>query len=138
MSNVKSELSVKSPYYLPKHRYYELKHFCLQYHDWKKQLKMLDSPQTPEFLERVHKTTALSNPTEYIGIRRAALSENIRLIEEAAKAADKELAPYILKGVTEGAGFETLKANAGIPCERDTYYDRYRKFFAVLSRFKDM
>ena len=32
------ELSKKSPYWIDKHRYYELKHFCLQYPLWKKEL----------------------------------------------------------------------------------------------------
>ena len=135
MSAMKPEVSVKNPSHLSKHRYYELKHFCLQYPDWQKQLKMLDSPRTPEFTERVRKSTALPNPTEYIGIRRAALSRNIRLIEDAAKNTDRELAPYILKGVTDGCGFEKLEAE-GIPCGRDMYYDRYRKFFALLSEAK--
>ena len=36
MNNVKPELSKRNPYKLDKHRYYELKHFCLQYPDWKK------------------------------------------------------------------------------------------------------
>lgn len=27
-------LSKKNPYHISKHRYYELKHFCLQYHEW--------------------------------------------------------------------------------------------------------
>lgn len=31
MRHEKPELSLKNPYYLPRHRYYELKHFCLQY-----------------------------------------------------------------------------------------------------------
>ena len=35
MSCVRSEISKKNPYWIPKHRYFELKHFCLQYPDWK-------------------------------------------------------------------------------------------------------
>lgn len=37
------ELSEKNPYYISKHRYYELKHFCLQYPEWKDALVMLDA-----------------------------------------------------------------------------------------------
>lgn len=29
---IRPEISVKNRYWLPKHRYYELYHFCLQYH----------------------------------------------------------------------------------------------------------
>ena len=32
---LRSELSPKNKYYIDKHRYYELKHFCLQYPEWK-------------------------------------------------------------------------------------------------------
>lgn len=134
MSDLKPELSEKSRYHLPKHRYYELRHFCLQYNDWKKQLMMLGSQQTPEFLERFQRSTELPNPTERIAVMRAALSENIHIIEEAAKDADKELSKYILAGVTEGRSFDNLKASMDIPCERDMYYARYRKFFWLLSR----
>ena len=42
MNNVKPELSKRNPYKLDKHRYYELKHFCLQYPDWKKKYLSLD------------------------------------------------------------------------------------------------
>ena len=33
---IRPEISEKSKYYIDKHRYYELKHFCLQYKEWKK------------------------------------------------------------------------------------------------------
>lgn len=32
---MKSELSKRNPYWIEKHRYYELRHFCLQYPIWK-------------------------------------------------------------------------------------------------------
>ncbi len=35
MTKLKSELSEKNKYWIPKHRYYELRHFCLQYNDWR-------------------------------------------------------------------------------------------------------
>ena len=30
-TTLRAELSEKNPYWIEKHRYYELKHFCLQY-----------------------------------------------------------------------------------------------------------
>lgn len=39
LRNEKPELSKKSPFYITKYRYYELKNFCLQYLDWKKALE---------------------------------------------------------------------------------------------------
>lgn len=134
MSDLKPELSEKSRYYLPKHRYYELRHFCLQYKDWRKQLKMLEAPQTPEFLERFQRSAEPPNPTERIAVTRAMLSENIRVVEDTAKMADPELAKWLLVGVTDGKSFDNLKTVLDIPCERDTYYERYRKFFWLLSK----
>ena len=134
MSEFKPELSKDSPYYIGRHRYYELKHFCLQYPNWQKQLKMLEPPLTPEFVERFQKASALPNPTERIAIMRAAISGCSKLVEDAAKEADPELAKWILAGVTEGRNYENLQTTMDIPCSRDTYYDRYRKFFWILSK----
>lgn len=35
-TTIRPELSEKNPYWIERHRYYELKHFCLQYPIWKK------------------------------------------------------------------------------------------------------
>ena len=42
LRNEKPELSKKSPFYITKYRYYELKNFCLQYPDWKKALEQVN------------------------------------------------------------------------------------------------
>lgn len=46
MKRERAQLSAKNPCHIPKHRYYELKHFCLQYPDWKKALVLLDGWNT--------------------------------------------------------------------------------------------
>ena len=46
MRHEKPELSPKNPYHLSRHRYYELKHFCFQYKEWKKALVLLDGWQS--------------------------------------------------------------------------------------------
>lgn len=33
-ARVRAEISMKNKYWIPKHRYYELKHYCLQYPYW--------------------------------------------------------------------------------------------------------
>ena len=55
------------------------------------------------------------------------------MVERAAQEADSELAAYILEAVTEGHSYENLKTRLNIPCSKDVYYDRYRKFFWLLS-----
>jgi hypothetical protein len=41
-TTIRPELSEKNPYWIEKHRYYELKHFCLQYPIWRKAYSVLD------------------------------------------------------------------------------------------------
>ena len=41
-TTIRPELSEKNPYWIERHRYYELKHFCLQYPIWKKAYAALD------------------------------------------------------------------------------------------------
>ena len=136
MSDFRPELSSKSPYYISRHRFYELKHFCLQYPEWKKQLILLDSPPTSSYLTRLQRSIDVKRPTERIAILKTALNGNLRAVEEAAKATDEALWPYILKAVTEGCGFTYLKTTMDMPCERDMYYDRYRKFFWILDKYR--
>jgi len=49
---------------------------------------------------------------------------------------DPALADYILKAVTEGRSYTYLKTVMNIPCGRSMYFDRYRKFFWLLSHVR--
>ena len=102
-TTIRAQISEKNKYYIDKHRHYELKHFCLQYPNWKK--------------------------THY--------SKRIEMIEQVAKDTDKYLWQYILKAVTEGRSYTYLRTRLGIPCGKDMYYDRYRRFFWLLSEIRD-
>ena len=42
-TTIRSEISKKNEYWIEKHRYYELKHFCMQYPIWKKLIDYIDS-----------------------------------------------------------------------------------------------
>lgn len=61
-------------------------------------------------------------------------TDRINMLERISKEADSDLAKYILKGVTEGVPYDYLKAKLDIPCCKDTYYDRYRRFFWLLNK----
>lgn len=71
--------------------------------------------------------------TARIAIDKAYYLEKIDLIEETAMETDSSLYPYILKGITEGLLCTYLKTKMNMPCGKDMYYDRYRKFFWLLS-----
>ena len=100
---LRPELSPKNKYYIDKHRYYELKHFCLQYSEWKKSYSAFDDTSLPlSMIKHI--------PTLY---------------------------SYIIKGVIEGKSYTYLKTKLGIPCGRDMYYKRYRKFFWILNKSRE-
>lgn len=134
-TTIRPELSEKNPYWIEKHRYYELKHFCLQYPIWRKAYAALDGLSTPSTdITMFVVTNTLGDPTAKCGIARAYYSERTDMVERVAEQTDRELASYILKAVTEGWSYEILKARLGIPCCRDTYYELYRRFFWLLNK----
>lgn len=134
-TEIRPELSEKNKYWLPKHRYYELKHFCLQYPDWKRVYAALDAwPESTEHGSQTKSLGTTSNPTENVAIQRAIIFNKMRAVENAAQEADPSLALYILLGVTQGCSYTNLRTRFNIPCCRDVYYGLYRKFFWLLSR----
>ena len=136
MVKLKRELSKKNKYWVDKNRYYELKYFCLQYPLWKRAYEELDGVKTssielvrtPEGYIRDHIALCAEERSLYL--------DSMCLVEKTARNADPYLASYILKAVTEGYSFTYLESMLEIPCSRDTYYDRYRKFFWLLDRAK--
>lgn len=131
---VRAEISESNKYWISKHRHYELKHFCLQYPEWKKEYLTLGVPSASSaMLEVISSTNTPSDLTARYAIRRVYYAERIDLIEKIAKEADKYLYEYILRAVTEGLSYTYLKSRLKIPCSRDMYYDRYRRFFWLLS-----
>lgn len=133
MATLRAELSEKNPYWIEKHRYYELKHFCLQYHNWQKAYSALDGVITKQAELAVFvATNSLSDPTSKYAIAKAYYSERIDMINKVAENTDNMMCDYILKGVTNGWSYDILKARYDIPCGKDKYYDLYRRFFWLL------
>ena len=121
---IRPEISRKNKYWINKHRHYELKHFCLQYPEWKR--AYYSSPSISSSMSNdPSRSSSYGDPTARHAMRK------IHYI------ADKDLHNYILKGVTEGLSYTYLRTKLGIPCSRDMYYDRYRKFFWLLDNARD-
>lgn len=134
-TTIRPELSEKNPYWIEKHRYYELKHFCLQYPIWRKAYSALDGLSTqPSDLAMFVATSTLGDPTANCGIARSYYSERMDMIARVAEATDPLIGSYILKAVTEGWAYDILKARLKIPCCKDTYYQLYRRFFWLLNK----
>ena len=131
---IRAEISTKNKYWIDKHRHYELKHFCLQYPDWKQAYNNFDDVSMPlSMIERIPTSNLPGDPTAKRATMKAHYAEKINLIENIAKDTDRYLYKYILKAVTENLSYTYLKSKLEIPCSRDMYYDRYRKFFWLLS-----
>lgn len=131
---IRAEISEKNKYWIDKHRHYELKHFCLQYPEWKKNYVLFSDPSIPlSTIERVRTSNLPGDPTAKRAIMKAEISEKIDLIERVAKETDRYLYEYIIKAVTENLSYTYLKSKLEIPCGKDMYYDRYRRFFWLLS-----
>lgn len=137
-TTIRAEVSMKNKYYINKHRHYELKHYCLQYPTWKKAyIDCLDHDIPMAMIDGVQDPGGVYDPLSTRALTRSYYSNKMQMIEQVAKDADKYLWQYILKAVTEGLSYTYLKTKMGIPCGKDMYYDRYRRFFWLLSEQRD-
>lgn len=78
----------------------------------------------------------ISDKTGDTAVKRASMRARMKMIEQAAIAADPDIYAFIFKSVTQGISYEKLVAS-GIPCGRDYFYDRYRKFFWILDQIRE-
>ena len=134
MSRCRAELSVKNKYWIPKYRYYELKYFCLQYPEWRKRYSEVDLLASPSMNRRVSDTNNIPDIVAKKAIEKGRYANLMKQVEQAAISADSDIYQYIIKGVTEGMSYTYMEAYLRIPCSKDTYYDRYRKFFWLLDQ----
>ena len=138
---IRPEIKDENPLYISRQRYYELKHFCLQYPEWKMQIAMVDGIQHQAPYTDIPKTETnhIFDPVTVIalGKERESLMRKINIVEKAAEYAGADLKEYILKGITEGLAYSILRMKTSIPCNRNEYYEKYRKFFWLLDKLRD-
>lgn len=134
---IRAEISEKNKYWISKHRHYELKHFCLQYPTWKKSYTELDSLGKRGDDSVYFRVNTPSDPTSKCVEMRSVYLERMDLVRRIAFEADPDLASYIFRAVTEGLSYTYLKTKLAIPCGKDMYYDRYRRFFWLLSEARN-
>ena len=70
------------------------------------------------------------------GIKAAGLTSKIELVEETCLEAGEDIYDWLMKCVAFGIGFPTLEKQ-GIPCGRDYFYERYRRYFYLLDKKRD-
>lgn len=134
-TSVRPELSKKNKYWISKPRYYELRHFCAQYPGWRKAYsELVEYGVVVSNITNEFRTNTVSDPTAKLAIMKMNFMDKIEMVEKAAMEADPYLYSYILKAATEGRSYVYLKTKLDIPCSRDVYYEKYRKFFWILSQ----
>lgn len=123
-------------YNLGKHEFYVAYHYALQYPDWIREKAAIEHGSLQAVKYDREKVQAFQNadPTFQTAEKALRLDYKIKSVEAAAVEADPQLAPWIIKGVTmEGMTFFMLEQD-GIPCGRNMYYDRRRRFYTILSK----
>lgn len=122
-------------YEISKHKFWELYHYCMQYKEWQDELKYsTDALKSVQITDMPH-GSGIGDSTSNLAMRRAKLSTQCELLENTAKEADPEIWEYILKSVTnEDATYEYMRGIMNIPCGRNYFYKRRRKFYYLLSK----
>lgn len=143
-TNIRSEVSRDNPYWIPKQRYYELKHFCMQYHDWKERLSEIDSMKTASIQMVIHNgefSDAVYRAAEF----RERYLLWIDCVDAAAKRTVRNLgsdirdyvAELLITGISKGIPYDTLQVwHDCMPISKDAYYDLYRRFFFELDKIR--
>ena len=111
--------------------YKELEYFCYQYGEKKKELAFLYGGRGLR-MDAAGKGTRQTDQTAATAFRAMVLEEQVGMIEEAAKEAGQQLAPFLLKNVTEKMKYEYME----VPCGRRQFYAMRRLFFEILYKKK--
>lgn len=135
-TDIRPEITPKSQYWIPRHRYYELKHFCLQYSMWKDACEHLNALSARPYDLKAVRNSGISDPTAKCAEAKAEFDRRMKLVDTAIDETTDEgiIAHALLKGVTEGLPYEKLKARYPVPCCKDAYYALYRRFFYILDK----
>lgn len=135
-TNLRARLSVRNPYWISEHRYYELKHFCLQLPEWRQRLKELDGYSGSSACgQEKRRGNQTADPTAIVAEARVFFSDRIHMIEETAnQATDGFFGSELLTAVTEEVSYEKMAARGSVHCGKEVWYAAYRRFFWLLDK----
>lgn len=128
-TTIRPELSKNNEYWISKHRYYELKHFCLQYYEWKKKYKELSSVYIGSEDNSI-------DPTGSRATEKVYYETLISMVDDSIRNTDTVIGRYIFEGVTRGLSYSFLHARYNVPFSKEIYYKYYRKFFSLLDKIR--
>ena len=131
-------LSLKNNYYISQNRYLELKYFCLQYPVWKEAYESLtELGENRPFKYSAKIKAPYKDTTARIALAKKHFSERMELVQKCAIEADEEISDYILESVTEGKSYDKLYQQHMIPISRNSFYERRRRFFWLLNKYRE-
>lgn len=123
-------------YGISRHRYEELKAFCLQYEEKKAKIHRRITSGTNDGMP---KSNYKHNQLENNAIRNVTYQKDCEMIEQAAVAASAELYPYIIKSVTNGLSYRFIEYDeylGRIPVGKTEFYAKRRLFYYYLDKIK--
>ena len=133
---IRPEVSKSNLYFIPKHRFYELKHFCLQYPMWRKMVAEIDGYKSSYEYVKIPGGEFWKSNVEDTAELRDILFKKIDMVDACIWRTDPEIANWLHMGVTGGISYTTLSIKYDLPCSKDMYYDRFRKFFWLLDKIR--
>ena len=135
-TRIRPEITNNSIYYISRHRYYELKHFCMQYPDWKHELSVLDGISSRSAGTGEHINTGkVGKPTEVYAEARMFFEKRIQMIDDAAtRATDDIFGKVLVMAVINEMSYEQVAARGLTNYGKDLWYAAYRRFFWILDK----
>jgi len=129
---MRSELSKKNEYWIPKFRYLELKNWVRQYRDWTRQLN--EAPYLKSKIARGEKSSNFSDPTAEMAMKLEKPAKSKQMVDDICKEVypkDPELLRVCLTG---GFSYDSW---GDMPVSRSEWYKMCRKFFYILDKRRD-
>ena len=124
-------------YGLTQYRYRELRNFCLQYAEKKRELAEIRSAYNSPQITGMPHGGAVSDPVGRNSERAAQLSHDLDIIEEAARTVcGEEWFAMVLAVASERMPYDVLCALRVVRLSRDKFYAARRRFFYELDKIK--
>lgn len=128
---IRAKISTSNPYYISKHRYYELKHHCLQYPEWKQEIAKL---RTRSLIQahsiKISTDARVIDKTAEMGLVGAYMASLVTTVDKCCEIAGGDISDYIHIAVTQGKSYSVLNP----PCGKEYFYKKYRQFFWLLDK----
>ena len=129
MDKVRKRDMKLSDYNISRAKYNELKYFCMQYEEKKKEIHN-SYGLGAVVSDGMPKGNLPGNAVERVAIRNAMLQNDVELIEQTAMEADPDIYQWLIKSVTSGVPYEYMN----VPLSRTKFYDSRRYFFYLLAQ----